>query len=188
MSIDGGSVMANMINSTGEPVVPWMQTRMRVGNPKSLREVAELQTRRAVLEREMLNLWNETDSKGAKRRRIDAIICPLAAHPVPEIERYNAVGYTSSFVLLDYPAGVLPIRPFNEGDLELGKAMPGKAISSWDEKSRELWDEKTVNRKVYVGTTLSIQVVTPKLEDLRLAEAMTIIDDAVKSTGAKAKL
>jgi hypothetical protein len=161
---------------------------MRVGIPKSLREVAELQTRRAVLEQKMLEVWNETDSNGAKRRRIDAIICPLAAHPVPEIERYNAVGYTSSFVMLDYPAGVLPIRTFREEDLELGKAMPGKAISTWDEKSRELWDEKTVNRRVYLGTTLSIQVVTPKLEDHRLAEAMTIIDDAVRDSGARAKL
>jgi Asp-tRNA(Asn)/Glu-tRNA(Gln) amidotransferase A subunit family amidase len=188
MGIDGGTVMTDMINSSGEPVVPWMQTRMRVGSPKSLREVAELQTRRAVLEQKMLEVWNETDSNGAKRRRIDAIICPLAAHPVPEIERYNAVGYTSSFVMLDYPAGVLPIRTFREEDLELGKAMPGKAISTWDEKSRELWDEKTVNRRVYLGTTLSIQVVTPKLEDHRLAEAMTIIDDAVRDSGARAKL
>jgi Asp-tRNA(Asn)/Glu-tRNA(Gln) amidotransferase A subunit family amidase len=188
MGIDGGTVMIDMINSSGEPVVPWMQTRMRVGSPKSLREVAELQTRRAVLEQKMLEVWNETDSNGAKRRRIDAIICPLAAHPVPEIERYNAVGYTSSFVMLDYPAGVLPIRTFREEDLELGKAMPGKAISTWDEKSRELWDEKTVNRRVYLGTTLSIQVVTPKLEDHRLAEAMTIIDDAVRDSGARAKL
>ena len=188
MGIDGGTVMADMINSSGEPIVPWMQTRMRVGSPKSLREVAELQTRRAVLEQQMLEVWNETDSNGAKRRRIDAIICPLAAHPVPEIERYNAVGYTSSFVMLDYPAGVLPIRPFREEDLELGKAMPGKAISTWDEKSRELWDEKTVNRRVYLGTTLSIQVVTPKLEDHRLAEAMTIIDDAVRDSGARARL
>jgi Asp-tRNA(Asn)/Glu-tRNA(Gln) amidotransferase A subunit family amidase len=188
MGVDGGSVMADMINATGEPVVPWMKTRMRVGKPRSLREVADLQTRRAVLEREMLDVWNETDSKGAKRRRIDAIICPLAAHPVPEIERYNAVGYTSSFVLLDYPAGVLPIRPFDEADLELGKAMRGEAISSWDEKNRELWDERTVNRKVYLGTTLSIQVITPKLEDLRVVEAMALIDEAVKSTGPKAKL
>ena len=188
MGIDGGTVMADMINSSGEPIVPWMQTRMRVGSPKSLREVAELQTRRAVLEQQLLEVWNETDSNGAKRRRIDAIICPLAAHPVPEIERYNAVGYTSSFVMLDYPAGVLPIRPFREEDLELGKAMPGKAISTWDEKSRELWDEKTVNRRVYLGTTLSIQVVTPKLEDHRLAEAMTIIDDAVRDSGARARL
>lgn len=188
MGIDGGSVMSDMINSSGEPIVPWMQTRMRVGKPKSLREVAELQTRRALLERQMLDVWNETDSNGAKRRKIDAIICPLAAHPVVEIERYNAVGYTSSFVMLDYPAGVLPVRPFSEGDLELGRAMPGKAISSWDEKSRELWDENTVNRRVYLGTTLSIQVVTPKLEDLRLMEAMTIIDDAVKGNGTKAKL
>ena len=188
MGIDGGTVMADMINSSGEPIVPWMQTRMRVGSPKSLREVAELQTRRAVLEQQLLEVWNETDSNGAKRRRIDAIICPLAAHPVPEIERYNAVGYTSSFVMLDYPAGVLPIRPFREEDLELGKAMPGKAISTWDEKSRELWDEKMVNRRVYLGTTLSIQVVTPKLEDHRLAEAMTIIDDAVRDSGARARL
>lgn len=187
MGIDGGSVMADMIASSGEPVVPWMQTRMRVGTPKLLREVAELQTRRAAIEREMLDVWNETDVNGFKRRKIDAIVCPLAAHPVPEIERYNAVGYTSSFVMLDYPAGTLPVREFEHGDLELGKEMPGKAISSWDEKSRELWDEKTVDRRVYLGTMLSVQVVTPKLEDVRLVEAMTLIDNALK-TGTKARL
>jgi len=107
---------------------------------------------------------------------------------VPEIERYNATGYTSSWTLLDYPAGTVPVREFNEGDLELGQAQGGKIISSWDERNRQLWDEKTVNRRVYLGTPLSVQVVTPKLQDQRLIEAMSIVDAAVRAGESKAKL
>jgi hypothetical protein len=52
----------------------------------------------------------------------------------------------------------------------------------------QLWDEKTVDRKVYLGTPLSVQVVTPRLEDQRLIEAMRIVDRAVHGKEAKAKL
>jgi Asp-tRNA(Asn)/Glu-tRNA(Gln) amidotransferase A subunit family amidase len=187
MGIEGASVMADLIESTKEPMVPWMSTRFRKGKPRQLMDVAAIQAQRAALEREMSQIWMSQDRYGRRTRKIDAIICPLASHPVPEIERYNAVGYTSSFVLLDYPAGTLPVREFTEADLELGKAMPGKSISSWDEKSRELWDEKTVDRKVYLGTKLSVQVVVPRLEDDRLAKLMTLIDGVVHGEGAGPK-
>jgi hypothetical protein len=127
----------------------------------------------------MLDVWNQTTDSG-RIRKIDAMVCPVAAHPVPEIDRWNAVGYTSSSVLLDYPAGVVPIRDFNKNDLELGKEMGGRAIGSWDEKNRELWDEKTVDRRVYLGTPLSVQVITPRLQDQRLSIVMRIIDDSVR--------
>jgi hypothetical protein len=68
---------------------------------------------------------------------IDAFICPVAPHPVPPIDRYNGVSYTSSFVLLDYPAGVVPVRTFSERDL-LGEMADEKPLSSWDKANREL--------------------------------------------------
>lgn len=71
-------------------------------------------------------------------RSVDAIILPVAPHPVPEIDRYNAVGYTSSFVLLDYPAGVIPVRKFRETDLELGQEMTAPVLGSWDKANRLL--------------------------------------------------
>jgi Asp-tRNA(Asn)/Glu-tRNA(Gln) amidotransferase A subunit family amidase len=176
--IAGGEAMADLLEKSAEPLVPWMVGRFKRGKPLALKEVAKLQARRTELEREMLDVWNKPTDSG-RRRKIDAMVCPVAAHPVPEIDRWNAVGYTSSFVLLDYPAGVVPVRDFNKNDLELGKEMVGKVIGSWDERNRELWDEKTIDRKVYLGTPLSVQVITPRLHDQRLAVAMRIIDEAV---------
>jgi amidase len=48
--------------------------------------------------------------------------------------------------------------------------------------------EKTIDRKVYLNTKLSIQVVAPKLQEHRLYRAMEIIDQCITSTAAKAKL
>ena len=185
--IDGGEAMADLIEETGEPLVPWMVGRFQRGKPRSLREVAELQARRTDLEREMLDVWNSNTDSG-RVRKIDAMVCPVAAHPVPEIDRWNAVGYTSSFVLLDYPAGTVPVRDFNKDDLELGKEMGGKIIGGWDRRSRELWDEKVVDRTVYLGTPLSVQVITPRQQDQRLVVAMRIIDEAIHQKKPMSKL
>ena len=187
LGIDGGEAMADLLEESGEPLVPWMIGKFRRGKPKTLHEAAELQARRTDLEREMLNVWNSTTDSG-RVKKIDAIVCPVAPHPVPEIDRWNAVNYTSSFVLLDYPAGVIPIRDFNMNDLELGKELGGKVLGSWDERNRELWDEKTVDRKVYLGTPLSVQVVTPRLHDQRLWTAMRIVEEAVNQKQPISKL
>ena len=39
----------------------------------------------------------------------------------------------------------------------------------------------TIDRRVYLNTPLSVQVVAPKLQERRLLEAMKIIDDVIKS-------
>jgi amidase len=99
--IDGNHFVFDIIEATGEPLSPWLQTRLRRKKPKSLDEVRELHARKEVLRMEFLKIWK--DETG---RTIDAFICPVAPHPVPAIDQYNGVSYTSSFVLLDYPAGV----------------------------------------------------------------------------------
>ena len=135
----------------------------------------------------MAKIWLSQDEHGRRKRRIDAIVCPIAPHPVPEIERYNAVGYTSSIILFDYPSGTIPVRDVTTADLELGKPLSGKSVGSWDDRCRELWDEKTVDRKVSLGTALSVQVVVPRLEDDRLAKVMSLIDGVIRSQGARPK-
>ncbi|KAH8669105.1 amidase [Xylariales sp. PMI_506] len=180
ISIEGGVLTGKLLKDTQEPLVPWMQPRFRVSEPSKLTEVAQLQTKRQDLEREMLQIWSEMDQYGRRTRKLDAIICPLAPHPVPEIERYNSLNYTSAFVMFDYPAGTIPIRDVAEQDLHLGEPLGGESLSSWDDACRELWDEKTVNRKVYLATPLSIQVVVPRLEDEKLGRVMKLIDEVVK--------
>ncbi|KIW30847.1 uncharacterized protein PV07_02540 [Cladophialophora immunda] len=195
MGVDGGVVMNQMIQATGEPLVPWMQTRFRSGKPQALERVAELQAQRAQLEREMLGLWSEVDAHGRRRPVLDAIVCPVAPHPVPPIEGYNAVGMTSSWVLFDYPAGTVPVRPVVEADLELGRPLAaGNVLGSWDEKCRELWDEHVTDRRVYLDTPLSVQVVVQRGRDDWLCKVMGVIDEVMKSQsqsaagGVKARL
>ncbi|TPX12803.1 uncharacterized protein E0L32_006683 [Thyridium curvatum] len=187
IGIDGAVLMGELLKSAQEPLVPWMQSRFKISEVGQLTELAQLQARRAELEYEMLQIWSEVDNYGRRARRLDAVICPVAPHPVPEIDRYHALGYTSSFVMFDYPAGTIPIRDVVEQDLELGQPLAGRSLSIWDDGSRELWDEKSVNRKVYLGTPLSVQVVVPRLEDEKLVRIMELIDKVVKAHFANHK-
>lgn len=195
MGVDGGAEMSRMLLESQEPLVPWMSTRFKHGGKaQKLERVVEIQAQRSQLETEMLqDVWKvSTDEFGRKARGVDAVICPLAPHPVPEIERYNAVGYTSSWVLFDYPAGSVPVREVRESDLELGKPLDTSlnVLGSWDEKNRELWDESKTDRKVYLKSMLSVQCVTGRLEDEKLAYVMALVDEAVKgiASGREAKL
>ncbi|GFF41779.1 putative amidase C550.07 [Aspergillus udagawae] len=181
MGVDDGSTMLDLLESTGEPLIPWLQGRVKRGKALSVVQLAQLQAQRSAVERELLEMWMRSDGDRLAGRQVDAIILPVAPHPVPEIDRYNAVGYASSFVLLDYPAGVIPVRRFCEADLELGKEMTAPVLGSWDKANRLLWNEKTVDRRVYLDSPLSIQVVTPKQHDYELYRAMEIIDRAVQA-------
>lgn len=135
MDVDGGGPMLDLIEKTSEPLTPWLQGRMSRRKPITVEQLCQLQSERMVIEREMMKVWTAGDDR---TRQIDAIICPVAPHPVPEIDRYNAVGYTSTWVLLDYPAGTVPVRRFKESDLQLGREMTSPVLGSWDRRNREL--------------------------------------------------
>ena len=140
------------------------------------------QVEREALVAEMLKCFKTKDG-----RRIDVILTPVAPHPVPEVDRWNATGYTASFVLLDWATGVIPVRVCNSRDIEL--EMTGEVRGNWDKRNRELWDKKKVDRKLYLGSPLSIQVLAPRLQERRLVEGMKIIQQVLDSgADAKAKL
>ncbi|XRM36893.1 hypothetical protein ABZX51_000380 [Aspergillus tubingensis] len=192
MGIDGGNPMHDLLEQTNEPLIPWLQGRSKRRNPLTVPELCELQHQRAQVQREMMSMWNytsPTENQGNERmkRRVDAIIHPVAPHPVPEHDKYNAVGYTSSWVLLDYPAGVVPVRKVNMEDLEVGREMKDPVRGSWDAKNRELWDEKLVDRRMYLDSPLSVQVITPRLHDYELVVAMGVVDRAVKEFYSKSQ-
>jgi Asp-tRNA(Asn)/Glu-tRNA(Gln) amidotransferase A subunit family amidase len=129
---EGGNAMFDLLESTGEPLSPWLSTRMRRKPVMSLEQLRQLQEKRAILRKQFLKIW-----KTAEGEEIDAIVCPVAPHPVPPIDRWNGVSYTSSFVLLDYPAGVVPVRRFEKEDTK-GEMEDTKPLGAWDKKNREL--------------------------------------------------
>lgn len=70
------------------------------------------------------------------------------------------------------------MRLFNKNDLD-GEVPTYEPLSSWDKVNRELWTKETIDRTVYLGTPLCIQVVVPKLQEKRLYDAMEVIDQVL---------
>ena len=169
----GDNAMLDLIEETGEPLIPWLEGKVDRKAAKSVEYVSELHAQRLEVIKKMLHVFKTPDG-----RKIDAVILPVAPHPVPEIDRWNTVGYTSSFVLLDWPAGTVPIRKVNERDLE--QEVQGKPLGTLDNRTRQLWDRKTVDRRIYLDSPLSVQVVAPRLQERRLWQAMDIVDRVVK--------
>ncbi|KAH9819809.1 fatty-acid amide hydrolase like protein [Teratosphaeria destructans] len=184
VSIDGANNWFDLLEPTGEPLSPWLSTRIRRREKKSLEEIKKLQGQRLELQTRVLDIWKESggywstsDSKAKKGDGlIDVLICPAAPHPVAPIDRWNTANYTAAFNLLDYPAGVLPVRTFQPADLQ-GDLPRSPPLNGWDKINRELWTR--VDRKVYLGSPLSIQVVAPKLMDRKLVEAMAVLERAL---------
>ncbi|KFX89680.1 hypothetical protein V490_06868 [Pseudogymnoascus sp. VKM F-3557] len=174
----GDNAMLDLIEETGEPFIPWLEGKVGRKSPKSMEEISELHAQRLEVMKKMLKVFKAPDG-----RKIDAIILPVAPHPVPEIDRWNTVGYTSSFVLLDWPAGTVPIRKVNETDLQ-GEVQE-KSLGTLDGRTRKLWDRKSVDRRVYLDSALSVQVVAPRLQERRLWQSMDIIDRVVKKKASK---
>jgi amidase len=132
-SIEGHNHTFDLLEETEERLIPWLSTRLKRRPPMDISQVRDLHARKAALGKKMLGMW-----KFGKGRTIDALICPIALHPVPRIDRWNSVGYTSAFVLLDYPAATLPVRDFTEEDME-DELPPGlEILGGWDKRNRKL--------------------------------------------------
>jgi Asp-tRNA(Asn)/Glu-tRNA(Gln) amidotransferase A subunit family amidase len=94
--IDGNNGWLDLLEKTGEPLSPWLSTRLKRKKPHSLEKLRDLHAKRDELRNRFLSVWKD----------VDAFVCPVAPHPIPEIDRWNGVSWTSAFVLLDLPAGV----------------------------------------------------------------------------------
>ncbi|KAJ5678743.1 Amidase [Penicillium macrosclerotiorum] len=130
--IEGNNYTFDILERTGEPLIPWLKTRLRRKRPADLIRLSDLHATKSLLEKEMLKIWRDKNG-----RMIDALICPVAPHPVPEIDRWNGVGYTSAFVVLDYPAGTLPVRDISDADLK--DELPElEVLGGWDSRNRDL--------------------------------------------------
>lgn len=144
MDVDGSGPVLDLLNQTDEPLMPYLQGSLKRRNPISIEKLYSLYAERDEIEIEMRkHLWSLPPSSSASNTskepgQIDAIIMPVAPHPVPEHDRYGIVSYTASLVLLDYPAGTLFVRQMTEADLSLEFDAKDKVISKWDGENKKL--------------------------------------------------
>ncbi|RMY68068.1 hypothetical protein D0862_15018 [Hortaea werneckii] len=205
MSLDGATYWFDLLAQTAEPLSPWLQNRLKRRPPKSLDQVRDLKAQISALQTEALNLFREdggywipspfssssTDPSNHQNpppqqptpRSLDLLLVPPAPHPIPPLDRWNTTNYTSLFNLLDFPAGILPIRPLLPRDLraDFPPGMP-EPRNAWDGYNRALWAEGMregmreggMGRQAFWGDEgwLSVQVVAPRLMERRLVEGM----------------
>ena len=128
--IDGVVKTAGLLEQNQEPVIPWLRSRFRSRPPFKIADVEKISAAREDVKEWMLNnIWYDssapaTSPTGQRKRRIDAIICPVAPHPVPPIDRWGGIGFTGSFVLLDYAAASLPVKMVRDSDLKTSTPLP----------------------------------------------------------------
>jgi hypothetical protein len=189
-SMDGANSWLDILEAHSEPLSPWLQSRVARKTRKPIEEIIKLQGLRTDLQARFLDIWRESggfwtptsSSQKEKQslsqdREIDVFICPPAPHPIAPIDRWNDVNYTAAFNLLDLPAGIIPVRSVSKEDLAC-ELDAGEPLNGWDKINRGLWGEK--ERALYEGSVLSVQVVAPKLMERKLAEAMAVVDEALK--------
>lgn len=192
-TIDGANTMFDLLEATSEPLSPWLETRLRRKKKADVDKVIELQARRSEIHTQFLEVWKGGSSYQRPGQQsagdLDILICPVAPHPTPPIDRWNTASYTSSFVLLDYPAATLPVREFGPQDLK--GELEGKELGSWDKANRKLWTD--VDRSVYLGSEMCLQVVGRRRQERVVVEAMARLEKALEGLrggeqGEKAKL
>ncbi|KAI5367608.1 putative amidase signature domain-containing protein [Septoria linicola] len=185
VSIDGANAWFDHLEQTGEPLSPWLQGRLTRRPGKSTDAVRELQAQKSELQTEFLKVWQENGgywlahdtAKNKAGRTLDVLIMPVAPHPILPIDRWNTVNYTASLNLLDLPTGLLPVRTTVPEDLK-GDVPSSAPLNAWDKVNREHWTK--VDRNVYLGSPLSVQVITPRLMERKLIEAMAVLDRALE--------
>jgi Asp-tRNA(Asn)/Glu-tRNA(Gln) amidotransferase A subunit family amidase len=180
ISIDGGNPWFDLLEATGEPLSPWLQGRLVRKSPKSLDQVRDLQAQKTELQTTFSSIWHGSGGRSTQRegdRTLDALILPVSPHPIPVIDAWNTVNYTAALNLLDLPAGVLPVRTVEPEDLR-DDVPASEPLNGWDKVNRNHWTQ--VDRNVYLGSSLSVQVVTPRLTERRLVEVMHVLDKALQ--------
>ncbi|KAF1819847.1 amidase [Dissoconium aciculare CBS 342.82] len=180
VSLDGANTWFDHFEATGEPLSPWLQGRLTRRKQKSINEIWDSKGAISELQKKFLELWKSPDGSP-----LDALICPVMPHPVAPIDRWGTPNYTAAFNLLDLPAGVVPVRPLTQEDL--AEELPGgsKPLNPWDQSNRELWTK--VDRNVYLGSMLSLQVITPRLRERQLVEVMSRVSEALRPSGGREK-
>ncbi|KAI4261759.1 MAG: hypothetical protein L6R42_003042, partial [Xanthoria sp. 1 TBL-2021] len=173
-SAEGSAHLLSLINSTSEPLIPWLSTRLRQKTPATLDRFRALSAQRNELSTQLLrSIWIDND--------IDILICPVAPHPVPPPDAWNAVGYTSAFVLLNWPAGVVQVGRVRGEDLR--GEMQEEVKGEWDRVNRGLWDAGV--REGYLGSAMAVQVVGPPGRERRCWEGMRVLERVVEGVGGE---
>ncbi|TVY13923.1 Acetamidase [Lachnellula arida] len=145
LAVNGTEYLMELINSTGEPLIPSVEKLgLLAGSPKTMGEYFDLNRKRQEITLVYSKFWVEND--------LDALIMPPAPHTAVPENTWASPSYTAIWNLLDYPSIVLPTGAVNETDIVDGTE---NFYSENDKEIYKLYDGPSA----YANTPIAIQLV-----------------------------
>lgn len=174
---DGGKRVLDLINSTGEPVLPLTQWVIDQPGVKELNmhEYWELIAERDDYRVAYAAHWNATGEKDGKE--VDVILCPATPGVAPLHETSKYWPYTSQWNLLDLPGVVFPTGELVDTKLD-PKIEAQEPFSETDKWNAELYAPEK-----YIGAPISLQIIGKRNEDEKVMAALEAIEKAMGRSG-----
>ncbi|PVH81660.1 amidase [Cadophora sp. DSE1049] len=168
-SLDGSKFTMNLIESTGEPLVPSVIKQGLIKQPaKSLEDYFRLNHQRNTAIAEFHELWLVN--------QLDVILTLPAPHTAVPFDQWDVVTYTALYNLYDCPACVIPVGHVSPQDAK-------DELFKYGEEDRRTYDLYT-GPEDYAGTPTSIQLVGRKQRDEELANIAVFVDGILNPSAA----
>ncbi|KAL4959579.1 amidase signature domain-containing protein [Aspergillus stella-maris] len=166
-TVDGASYPRRELGKAGEPVVSSVKEFGFWDMPrKTHEEMWAWNTKKGEWQKAMLDAWQELE--------IDVLICPAAPHAAISPEETTKELYTVAWNAVDYPAIIMPFTTVDPALDKKNDAFEPK--DEMDEKIQALYDPELM-----AGAPVSLQIVTPRLQDAALLRYAEELDKVLNS-------
>ncbi|KAL2072199.1 hypothetical protein VTL71DRAFT_11542 [Oculimacula yallundae] len=186
-TVDGSKYVVDLIESTGEPLVPSVLKSGLTGvPPKSLEEYLHLNHQRNLAVAEFHKLWHDN--------KLDVILTLPAPHTAVPLDEWKAITYTVLYNLYDSPACVIPVGKVSPQDVKDDLCKYGEE----DKKNYDLCKDPSLQTtelggtvltyfpdtgpEDYAGAPTTIQLVGRKQRDEELTNIAVFVDGILNST------
>ncbi|TRM63743.1 amidase signature domain-containing protein [Schizophyllum amplum] len=174
---DGGLSIKKVIEEGGEPWPLGLREYGEKGTPHpTTYEMWQIHLARTGWCQKYLAYWAETRERTGTGRAIDGIIMPTAPYAAIRHDRWDYVGYTAVWNVLDWSAATVPVL----------RADPSKDPADAEYTPRNALDEhawKEYDPDAYKGGPVSIQVVGKRLEEEKVLALCEVVEGALRIAG-----
>ncbi|KAL1745491.1 amidase signature domain-containing protein [Schizophyllum fasciatum] len=174
---DGGTSIKRVIEAGSEPWPLGLREYGEKGTPHpTTHEMWQIHLARTAWCQRYLLHWAQTKERTGTGRAIDGIIMPAAPYAAIRHDRWEYVGYTAVWNVLDWSAATVPVL----------RADPTKDPADAEYTPRNRLDEnawKEYDPVAYDGGPVSVQVVGQRLEEEKVLTLCQIIEHALRKAG-----
>ncbi|KAF4124510.1 amidase [Geosmithia morbida] len=170
---DGGKEVLDLMESSGEPVLPL--TKFIIQEQAGVKDYTQAEIWKLTREREeyrarYAEAWTRTGGKDG--REIDVILCPPYFGAATPHEQARYWGYTSIWNLLDYPGAVFPVTTVDP-------AKDKKDTSYVPKNEQDQFVQDLYSPEVYTDAPVSLQLVGRRQHDEKVLAALAEVERAM---------